>query len=87
MHPGASAACPPSASRPPSPPSAPPCGAPTPLPPPKRRCGRLSHCGVVPPLSGPPSFPVGCTRPDCTFTDARSQNTEESLERMQCYAY
>ena len=23
------------------------------------------HRGVVPPLSGPPSLPVGCTRPDC----------------------
>ena len=29
------------------------------------RGSKCSHCGVVPPLSGPPSLPVGCTRPDC----------------------
>eukprot|EP00966_Prymnesium_polylepis_P173311 4008532-Prymnesium_polylepis.1 len=37
----------------------------TPLRPPKRRHGRWLHSGVVPPLSGPPSLPVGCKRPDC----------------------
>eukprot|EP00966_Prymnesium_polylepis_P031201 725553-Prymnesium_polylepis.1 len=62
MHPGASAASPPSASKPPSPPSAPPCGAPTP----PRPLSADVPCLVVPLLSAPPSLPVGRTRPDCS---------------------
>eukprot|EP00966_Prymnesium_polylepis_P178726 4138801-Prymnesium_polylepis.1 len=64
MRPGASATCPPSASRPPTPPSAPLSGAPTPPRPPMLALV-VPWCRAAV-EQGPYSLPVGRTRPDCS---------------------